>query len=188
MRIISGIAKGKKINIPTDKKTRPLKDMVRESIFNIIEHSNLLSLKLNDCVVLDLFSGIGSFGLEAISRGAKKVIFFEHFKPSLYILKKNIDDLNFNKTSEIINKNIYNENLFKEIKYKFNVIFIDPPFKDEKLNALLEKLEYSEILDSKTLIIIHRHKKTLDNFGQKFKILKEKNYGSSKIIFGSFSY
>ena len=88
MRIISGIAKGKKINIPTDKKTRPLKDMVRESIFNIIEHSNLLSLKLNDCVVLDLFSGIGSFGLEAISRGAKKVIFFEHFKPSLYILKK----------------------------------------------------------------------------------------------------
>ena len=76
MRIISGIAKGKKIYTPINKKTRPLKDMVRESIFNIILHSNLLNAKFENCIVLDLFSGVGSFGLEAISRGVKKVIFF----------------------------------------------------------------------------------------------------------------
>ena len=72
MRIISGIAKGKKILTPVDKKTRPLRDMVRESIFNILNHSDLLKFKLDKCTVLDLFSGVGSFGLEAISRGAKK--------------------------------------------------------------------------------------------------------------------
>ena len=65
-------AKGKKIFTPVDKKTRPLKDMVRESIFNIISHSNLLSSKFEQSIILDLFSGVGSFGLEAISRGAKK--------------------------------------------------------------------------------------------------------------------
>ena len=77
MRIISGIAKGKKLLTPTDKKTRPLKDMVREAIFNIIKHSNLIDLEIDQCKILDLFSGVGSFGLEAISRGAKEVVFFE---------------------------------------------------------------------------------------------------------------
>ncbi len=66
MRIISGTAKGKKILTPVDQKTRPLRDMVRESIFNILNHSSLLKFKLNKCTVLDLFSGVGSFGLEAI--------------------------------------------------------------------------------------------------------------------------
>ena len=97
MRIISGKAKGKKVLIPKDKKTRPLKDMVKESIFNIIKHSDLLRSKFDQCVILDLFSGVGSFGLEAISRGAKKVIFFENFKPTLDMLNKNIKSLSFEK-------------------------------------------------------------------------------------------
>ena len=76
MRIIAGTAKGKKIITPVDDKTRPLKDMVRESIFNIINHSGLSYSRLENSCILDLFSGVGSFGLEAISRGAKKVFFF----------------------------------------------------------------------------------------------------------------
>ena len=95
MRIISGKAKGKKIQIPIDKKTRPLKDMVRESIFNIIQHSNLLSSGFDELIILDLFSGVGSFGLEAISRGAKKVIFFEDYNPALKMLYQNIDNFVF---------------------------------------------------------------------------------------------
>ena len=77
MRIIGGNFKGKKILKPVDKLTRPLKDMVRESIFNILEHSKLETFNLKKSYVLDLFSGTGSFGLECISRGVKKVIFFE---------------------------------------------------------------------------------------------------------------
>ena len=88
MRIISGSAKGKKIFIPLDKKTRPLKDLVRESIFNIIHHSKLMNIELKKAAVLDLFSGVGSFGLEAISRGAEKVFFFEKHELALNILKK----------------------------------------------------------------------------------------------------
>ena len=76
MRIIAGKKRGKKILTPSDKKTRPLRDMVKESIFNILIHSDLLKKKINQCIILDIFSGVGSFGLEAISRGAKKVIFF----------------------------------------------------------------------------------------------------------------
>ena len=72
MRIISGLFKGKKILEAKDNNTRPLKDLTKESIFNIILHSNKFNLKLSDSNILDLFSGVGSFGLECLSRGAKK--------------------------------------------------------------------------------------------------------------------
>ena len=88
MRIISGIFKGKKLIIPKDKHTRPLKDNVKESIFNILEHSNLINYKINNSNVLDLFSGVGSFGLECISRKSKHVTFFEKLSSSFKNVKK----------------------------------------------------------------------------------------------------
>ena len=188
MRIISGIAKGKKIILPVNKKTRPLKDMVRESIFNILKHSDLLKLELEKCNILDLFSGVGSFGLEAISRGAKKVVFFENYKPAVNLLSKNIDILSFKNKTEICNKNIYAVNCFKDLKNKFNIVFLDPPFKEKNIKLILENLSNSKLFNSETLIIIHRHKKTLDSLDKKLKIKKEKIYGSSKILFGFFNY
>ena len=77
MRIISGELKGKKLSVPLDKSTRPLRDMVRESIFNILDHSNKLSTEIYNSKVLDLFSGTGSFGIECLSRGAAEVIFLK---------------------------------------------------------------------------------------------------------------
>ena len=77
MRVIGGKLRGKLIHNPTDKTTRPLKDMVKESIFNVIEHSKNEYVKLNNAKVLDLFSGTGSLGLESLSRGAQKVTFIE---------------------------------------------------------------------------------------------------------------
>ena len=110
MRIISGIYKGRKIFNPVDKSTRPLKDKVRESIFNILEHSNLFKKKIQEANILDLFSGTGSFGLECISRGARKVYFFENYTPSLNILKKNIETLGCKKNIKVnmfLNKYIF---------------------------------------------------------------------------------
>ena len=75
MRIISGIFKGKKILEPLDIKTRPLKDLTKESIFNILKHSNKFRVNLEGAIILDLFSGVGSFGIECLSRKAKKVFF-----------------------------------------------------------------------------------------------------------------
>ena len=91
MRIISGNFKGKKILLPKDKLTRPLKDLTKESIFNIIQHSKLLDINLENSKILDLFSGVGSFGIECLSRGAKKVIFVENYTGVLPVLKKNLD-------------------------------------------------------------------------------------------------
>ena len=89
MRIISGYLKGKKINLPKDNLTRPLKDLVKESIFNIIRHSNDFSFDIEGAKILDLFSGSGSFGLECLSRGAKKVIFNENYTVAIEILEEN---------------------------------------------------------------------------------------------------
>ena len=88
MRIISGIYKGRKLKFPKSIKTRPLRDLVKESIFNLIENSNKFKFEMHKAKILDLFSGSGSFGLECISRGAKKVIFIENNHEALKVLKK----------------------------------------------------------------------------------------------------
>ena len=88
MRIIGGKNKGKKIYLPSNKNTRPLRDLVKESIFNLIEHSNKFNTSILNSKVLDLFSGTGSFGLECLSRGAKFITFVENYPYALNILKK----------------------------------------------------------------------------------------------------
>ena len=93
MRIISGSFKGKKILEPNDVKTRPLKDLTKESIFNIINHSNKFNINLENSNILDLFSGTGSFGIECLSRGVKNVIFVENYIGILPVLKKNLINL-----------------------------------------------------------------------------------------------
>ena len=187
MRIISGNFKNKKLLEPNDSYTRPLKDLVKESIFNIIEHSKLVKFKIENCEVLDLFSGSGSFGLECISRGAKKVLFCENYIPITKILNKNIANLKCKK-----NTDIYIGDIFKLLKNKsilinkFQIIFLDPPFKEKKIEELLENLNKLNILDKEGIVILHRNKKYKDVLPQKFKIMMEKTYGLSKIIFGSF--
>ena len=79
MRIIGGRFKGKKILQPKNKQTRPLKDLTKESIFNILNHSNKFKISVENSIVLDLFSGVGSFGLECLSRAAKRVTFVENY-------------------------------------------------------------------------------------------------------------
>jgi|TARA_B110000238_G_C16083606_1_gene420592 16S rRNA (guanine966-N2)-methyltransferase len=187
MRIISGNLRGKKILSPLDKSTRPLKDMVRESIFNIIEHSKKESVAIKNANVLDLFSGTGSFGIECLSRGAKQVIFFENYKESIKILKKNIELLRLNEKIKIIEEDAYNLGKTNLGLKKFDLIFLDPPFKDSKINILIELISYSKIISKKTLIIIHRNKKIEEKISNKLTILRERIYGLSKIIFGKIS-
>ena len=150
MRIIGGNFKGKKIITPSDKSTRPLKDMVRESIFNIIEHSKNEFVNLDNAKILDLFSGTGSFGIECISRGAEKAIFFENYTNSIKVLKKNIDLLKLNKYSKIIEKDTYNISQSQLNLLKFDLIFLDPPFKDNKINQLIEKIKKMKITSKNT--------------------------------------
>jgi 16S rRNA (guanine966-N2)-methyltransferase len=186
MRIIGGNFKGKKIFEPKDKETRPLKDLTKESIFNIINHSNKFSIDLEKSYVLDLFSGTGSFGLECLSRNARHVSFVENYKGILTILKKNLLNLKTINNYSIIEKNILIDYDFLEKKEKFDIIFLDPPYKEKKINIILNNLSKFKTLKPDGIIIIHRHKKEEDNFPEEFKIIEEKNYGISKIIFGKF--
>ena len=187
MRIISGNYKGKKILLPKDKLTRPLKDLTKESIFNVIKHSKLLDINLENSNILDLFSGVGSFGLECLSRGAANVTFLESYKEVLTVLKKNIDNLKQQGSSNIIEKDIFSENTLKALNDKFDIIFMDPPYKEKKLADLLNTIIKLKLLKNNGSIIIHRHKKEKDVFPHEFNIIIEKNYGISKIIFGNSS-
>ena len=186
MRIISGIFKGKKILQPKDQKTRPLKDLTKESIFNIIEHSKKFKVELKNSIILDLFSGTGSFGIECLSRNAKKVIFVENYSGILPILKRNLSDLKTIDNFKIVESDIYKENFILDENIKFDIIFLDPPYKEKKINIILNNLSKFKTLKPDGIIIIHRHKKEEDNFPEAFKIIEEKKYGISKIIFGKF--
>ena len=187
MRIIGGDLKGKKLLIPLDKSTRPLRDIVRESIFNILEHSSKVSKNIKKANVLDLFSGTGSFGIECLSRGAQQVIFFENYYNSLKILKENILNLKLESKTKIYEKNAYDLNESNLEKKNFDVIFLDPPFKDKEINILINQIKILKIADINTLIIIHRNKKSEDNISNFLNILDEKNYGLSKILFSKLT-
>ena len=183
MRIISGLFKGKKLHNPRDLNTRPLKDLTKESIFNIISHSNKFKILLNTANILDVFSGVGSFGIECLSRGAKKVIFIENYKEVLPILRTNLISLNSINNYEIVEKNAYEINTLSEINEKFDIIFLDPPYKDKNVEIFLNNIFKEKILNPNGIIILHRHKDTRDFISSNFKIIEEKKYGISKIIF-----
>jgi len=186
MRIISGKLKGKKINPPIDKVTRPLRDLVKESIFNVIKHSNKIEINLEKSIILDLFSGSGSFGLEAISRGAKRCIFVENYLSASEILYKNIKNLKcqINCIVSKLDCFDYIENL-KKNELKLDLIFLDPPYKEKRINILLERILEKNLLRKNGVIIIHRHKKDNIKITEKLNIIDLRQYGISKIIFAN---
>ena len=106
MRIISGALKGKPINFLKNLNTRPLKDSVKENIFNILEHLKSINVKISNGKVLDLYSGFGSFGIECLSRGAKKVTFVEYNYETSKILEKNLLNLSLLKRSNVLNTSV----------------------------------------------------------------------------------
>ena len=183
MRIIRGNLKNKKLNFPINLKTRPLKDRVRQNIFNIIEHSNNYEIHLKNSLVLDLYAGSGSFGLECISRGARKVLFVENDKEALKSLRKNIASLNVEKYVEVFPENV--SKFFKKFSLKnyFDIIFFDPPYKNTNFSNIFDTLKEIRVLKEKHIIILHRERNSslfsLDNYN----ILKKKIYGRSEIFF-----
>ena len=187
MRIIGGRFKGKKILQPKNKQTRPLKDLTKESIFNILNHSNKFKISVENSIVLDLFSGVGSFGLECLSRGARHVTFVENYSGVLSILKNNLNNLNISEKYEIIEEDLMSNFPIKKIRQKFNIIFLDPPYKEKRLPNIIDDIFQEKILNKNGIIVIHRHKKENDKFSKNFKILDEKKYGISKILFGTLN-
>ena len=186
MRVIGGVFKGKKLFLPTDKNTRPLKDLVKESIFNLIQHSNKINIDIKDSSVLDLFSGSGSFGIECLSREAKKVVFLESYPEAIKVIEKNIKSLKSIENYQVVKNDCFN--FFKSNKrnnLKFDIIFIDPPYKELKINEIIDKIIEGNFLNKKGIVVLHRHKKDKVELTQKINIFEERFYGISKICFGN---
>ena len=186
MRIISGKFKGKKIQYLKSNITRPLKDSVKESIFNILTHSKEINIKINEANILDLYSGVGSFGLECLSRGAREVTFFENNNEALRILNINIKALSLINKVKIENGKILSIKKLTLSKDKFKIFFLDPPFADKEFVKILKIIKKKEIFNSNHIVIIHREKNSEDELENLLKILSIRNYGRSKIIFGKF--
>lgn len=186
MRIISGEFKGREINFLKNSNTRPLKDAVKENIFNILKHSNKIKIKIENSNILDLYSGIGSFGIECISRGAVKATFVEKEENAVKLLKENLINLSIISRSKIYDSEI-NEILTKKLKEKFQIFFLDPPFKNFDYFQNLESIKKNKLYKKDHIIIIHREKKSKEDIGKLLKIILIKNYGRSKIIFGRFN-
>ena len=193
MRIIAGKFKGISLFRTSDKKIRPLKDIVKESIFNFLNHSNKISFELKKSNVLDLYSGTGSFGLECISRQADKVTFVEKQKEAIQILEKNIEKIKAKKNTRVFYDDVFNL-IMKEKNglsilsdnLKNDLIFCDPPFKDTNINNLIELIIKKNLLKEDGIIILHRHKNSSEKLTPYFKVIEQRIYGISKIIYGKY--
>ena len=168
MRVISGKYKGKYLKGFDIDGTRPTMDRVKESLFGIIQN------KLNDSICLDLFAGSGSLGIEALSNGAKKCYFNDSNNEMIKILKENLNGID---NSIISNKNYIN--FLDNINDKFDIIFLDPPYKLNLITPSIKKIIDNNLLNDNGLIICEYETEVIKC---DLNILKEKKYGSKKII------
>ena len=186
MRIITGKLKGKSIDYIKNDVTRPLRDAVKESIFNIIKHSNKIQVKIENSNILDLYSGVGSFGLECMSLNARNVTFVDKDNKATKTLLENLNKLSLLSKTKVINDNI--NNFLEVCQKKYRIFFLDPPFADNQFLEILELIKEKKIFERDHIVVIHRERKKLDKeLNNILEILIEKVYGRSKIIFGVFN-
>lgn len=178
MRVISGSARGLKLKSPEGLNTRPTADRIKESLFNII------SPYIYDCSFLDLFSGSGSIGIEALSRGAKDATFVDFNKDSINIIKQNISLSKLEQKSTVYNLDVLNaiDTLSKKTQ-KFDIIFLDPPYNKGLLLPTLKKIEQLDLLKDDGFIICEQHINEPEINLDKLYTYRTKEYKITKMVF-----
>lgn len=178
MRIISGKYKGHHLVSFKGDHLRPTTDRVKEALFNKIQ------FEIEGSSVLDLFSGTGNLGLEAISRGASKVVFVDQHPKSIEILRKNIEKLKIDKgLYEIVNMDVF-KFLKKGLEKKFEFIFVDPPFTEKIAHKVMETLAETSFYGPETFISIESQKK--ERMEDNYKVLGRfdfRDYGDKVLSF-----
>ena len=154
MRVISGTARGTKLNSIDSINTRPTLDRVKESLFNIVQE------KMEDSIVLDLFAGSGAIGIECISRGAKKAYFCEKSPDATKMIKQNLEKTRFADKSEILMQD-YKKALSEYHKrgIKFDLIFLDPPYEADIAVEAVKQIISLSLLQEEGIIIIETDEK-----------------------------
>ena len=176
MRVISGLLKGRKIEGYDIEGTRPTMDRVKESVFGSIQNY------IKESVVLDLFAGSGNLGIEAISNGASKCYFVDNNKKCINIIKDNIKQFDIEDYSVVI-QNDYKKALeyFKDNDIKFDIIFVDPPYKYEIINEIIDIITRYNILNDNGIMVLEYSLDKIDGNIDGYKLLKFKRYGDKYI-------
>jgi len=174
MRIIAGRAGGLKLKSLKGRDVRPTLDRVKESMFNII------AFDLPGADVLDLFSGFGSLGIEALSRGAEKADFVEINKSHLKVVEQNLKKAKLFDLAELYNQDAYL--YLKNCSQKYDIIFMDPPYQKDMSAEAIELIIENDLLKAKGLIISERSESEKVEEYEELNIIKNKKYGNSLII------
>tara|TARA_B100000927_G_scaffold185744_1_gene149606 strand:- start:1328 stop:1861 length:534 start_codon:yes stop_codon:yes gene_type:complete len=172
MRIIAGKFKGLNIKTINDASTRPMMSRAREGIFNSLQND------FDDSLVLDLFAGSGSLGIEALSRGASFVTFVDTSTDCKKIIDKNLSDIDQNYTVLVLTVSDY----ITQSEKKFDIIFYDPPYSliVNEINSDLNTIH--NLMSENSKLIIHRHKSSEQFvYPEGLELYKEKKYGQSNI-------
>ena len=177
MRVISGKAKGTKLNSLEGIATRPTLDRVKEALFNILQFD------LQDAIVLDLFAGSGALGIEALIRNAKQVVFCDNSYKAIQIIEKNLKKTNLNKNAIVINKDY--KTCLKDLKEQFDIIFLDPPYKSSFAIEALEQIVDLNLLSKEGIIVIETDEENIEKEIQTIDInlYDIRKYGRVKLMF-----
>jgi len=179
LRIVSGKLKGRRLASFGGRRIRPTSDIVREAIFNI------LTVEWEGKEVLDLFSGTGALGIEALSRGASQVVFVENHSQSLLLLDKNINTLSLSDNCEVLRLRVEKGiGFIKKKGWKFDVVFLDPPYDEGLTDDTLRLIAGSDILKVDAVVVAeHQYKETLSNRYRKLQLSDRRKYGKTEVSF-----
>ena len=180
MRVIAGSRRHLILKTVPGMDVRPTQDRTKETLFNI------LNPYLADCRFLDLFSGSGAIGIEALSRGAKDVIMVEQSAESLACIKENLKTTRLTEEARLLGTDVFRAIPQLETEGKaFDIIFMDPPYDKELEKQVLTRLAESCLVDEQTMLVVEASNQTdfsyLEELG--FEIFREKNYKNNRHVF-----
>ena len=188
MRIISGKAKGVQLSALSGRRTRPILDRAKESMFSILGDF------VPDSVVLDLFAGIGSLGIECLSRGANRCLFVDNSTNAIKVIKKNLQDANLLKSTVVLKINVFR--LLDFIKNKnitFDLILVAPPYKlldigcgdRKRIFSLLEAFVSKQIINEKGILVLQHHKKQkiVQECFKQLNVIDVRQYSNTQLTF-----
>jgi 16S rRNA (guanine966-N2)-methyltransferase len=176
MRIIAGSLRGRTLESVRDLSVRPTTDRAKQTIFDILSNR----INFEDSEVLDLFAGSGSLGLEAVSRGAKSVVFVDNSRKSLDILEKNIASLGCESLCSVYQADVFW--YLKNMRHTYDLVFADPPYKLENIGNIPDSIHDSGTVRSGSYVVMeHSRESAIDLDAGKYEIIK-KPFGQTSVL------
>jgi 16S rRNA (guanine(966)-N(2))-methyltransferase RsmD len=181
MRVIGGKFKGLKLIPPNDLGIRPTSDRLKEALFSILD-SKKYNINIHNSSVIDICSGTGALGIEALSRGANKIYFIDQETKSVQIIEKNISKLKINNEDKIFIKVIKDKSTkaLKKINHVFDIVLIDPPYNTKIIEETLQDLKNYNLIKTHSYIFAESSNAEIFDFNG-YELLDTKKYGKSKL-------